>query len=159
MAATVIFDLTTAILIGIVFSIIMFVLKVSDMQVSVAAIDPERIDDPEIDREKLRYTCVVYISGPLYFGTCSKLEEKISALGENYNVIFSMRGVTVADMSGIEALHEYCERLISSGIMIFFSCVQPEVSDMMERCGFKERFKDDMFFWSADKAMKHISEL
>lgn len=159
MAATVIFDLTTAILIGIVFSIIMFVLKVSDMQVSVAAIDPERIDDPEIDREKLRYTCVVYISGPLYFGTCSKLEEKISALGENYNVIFSMRGVTVADMSGIEALHEYCERLISSGIMVFFSCVQPEVSDMMERCGFKERFKDDMFFWSADKAMKHISEL
>lgn len=159
MAATVIFDLTTAILIGIVFSIIMFVLKVSDMQVSVAAIDPERIDDPEIDREKLRYTCVVYISGPLYFGTCNKLEEKISALGENYNVIFSMRGVTVADMSGIEALHEYCERLISSGIMVFFSCVQPEVSDMMERCGFKERFKDDMFFWSADKAMKHISEL
>lgn len=159
MAATVIFDLTTAILIGIVFSIIMFVLKVSDMQVSVAAIDPERIDDPKIDREKLRYTCVVYISGPLYFGTCNKLEEKISALGENYNVIFSMRGVTVADMSGIEALHEYCERLISSGIMVFFSCVQPEVSDMMERCGFKERFKDDMFFWSADKAMKHISEL
>lgn len=159
MAATVIFDLTTAILIGIVFSIIMFVLKVSDMQVSVAAIDPERIDDPEIDREKLRYTCVVYISGPLYFGTCNKLEEKISALGENYNVIFSMRGVTIADMSGIEALHEYCERLISSGIMVFFSCVQPEVSDMMERCGFKERFKDDMFFWSADKAMKHISEL
>lgn len=159
MAATVIFDLTTAILIGIVFSIIMFVLKVSDMQVSVAAIDPERIDDHEIDREKLRYTCVVYISGPLYFGTCNKLEEKISALGENYNVIFSMRGVTVADMSGIEALHEYCERLISSGIMVFFSCVQPEVSDMMERCGFKERFKDDMFFWSADKAMKHISEL
>lgn len=159
MAATVIFDLTTAILIGIVFSIIMFVLKVSDMQVSVAAIDPKRIDDPEIDREKLRYTCVVYISGPLYFGTCNKLEEKISALGENYNVIFSMRGVTIADMSGIEALHEYCERLISSGIMVFFSCVQPEVSDMMERCGFKERFKDDMFFWSADKAMKHISEL
>ncbi len=159
MVATVIFDLTIAIVIGVAFSVIMFVVKVSDMQVTVAAVDPNKLDDPEVDPEKLKYTCVVYISGPLYFGTCSKLEEKISALGENYNVIFSMRGVTVADISGIEALHEYCERLISNGIMVYFSCVQPSVMSMMERCGLKERFKDDMFFWSADKAFRHISKL
>lgn len=159
MFATVIFDLTVAILIGVAFSIIMFVVKVSDMQVTVAEIDPEKLDENNVNPEKLKYTCVVYISGPLYFGTCSKLEEKISALGENYNVIFSMRGVTVADISGIEALHEYCERLISSGIMVYFSCVQPPVMDMIERCGLKERFKDDMFFWSTDKAFQHISKL
>lgn len=159
MLATVIFDLTAAILIGVAFSIIMFVVKVSDMQVTVAEIDPEKLDENNVDPEKLKYTCVVYISGPLYFGTCSKLEEKISALGENYNVIFSMRGVTVADISGIEALHEYCERLISSGIMVYFSCVQPPVMEMIERCGLKERFKDDMFFWSTDKAFQHISKL
>lgn len=157
MTATVVFDLTIAIVIGVSFSIIMFIVKVSDMQVTVAEVDPERLDDLEIDPEKLKYTCVVYISGPLYFGTCSKLEEKISTLGENYNVIFSMRGVTVADISGVEALREYCERLISSGIMVYFSCVQPPVMSMLERCGFKERFRDDMFFWSADKAFKHIA--
>lgn len=159
MFATVIFDLTVAILIGVVFSIIMFVVKVSDMQVSVAEVDPDKLDENNVNPEKLKYTCVVYISGPLYFGTCNKLEEKISALGENYNVIFSMRGVTVADISGIEALHEYCERLISSGIMVYFSCVQPPVMEMIERCGLKERFKDDMFFWSTDKAFQHISKL
>ena len=159
MIATVIFDLTAAIVIGVAFSIIMFVVKVSDMQVTVAEVDPHRFDDPEIDPEKLKYTCVVYISGPLYFGTCAKLEEKISALGEDYNVIFSMRGVTVADISGIEALHEYCERLISSGIMVYFSCVQPPVMSMIERCGLKERFHDDMFFWSTDTAFKYISKL
>ncbi len=159
MTATVIFDLTAAIIIGVAFSIIMFVVKVSDMQVTVAEVDPGRLDDPEIDPDKLKYTCVVYISGPLYFGTCAKLEEKISALGENYNVIFSMRGVTVADISGIEALHEYCERLISNGIMVYFSCVQPPVMSMIERCGLKERFHDDMFFWSTDTAFKYISKL
>ena len=159
MAATVIFDLTVAILIGVAFSIIMFVVKVSDMQVSVAQVDPSKLDENNIDPAKLDYTCVVYVSGPLYFGTCNKLEEKISALGENYNVIFSMRGVTVADISGIEALHEYCERLISQGIMVYFSCVQPPVMEMIERCGLKERFKDDMFFWSTDKVFEHISKL
>lgn len=159
MIATVVFDLTAAIVIGVAFSIIMFVVKVSDMQVTVAEVDPHRFDDPEIDPEKLKYTCVVYISGPLYFGTCAKLEEKVSALGENYNVIFSMRGVTVADISGVEALHEYCERLISSGIMVYFSCVQPPVMSMIERCGLKERFHDDMFFWSTDTAFRYISKL
>lgn len=159
MIATVIFDLTIAILIGVAFSIIMFVVKVSDMQVTVAPVDPAKLDDPEVTPGKLEYTCVVYISGPLYFGTCSKLEEKISALGDNYNVIFSMRGVTVADISGIEALRDYCERLISNGIMVYFSCVQPPVMSMMERCGLKDRFKDDMFFRSTDKAFRHISKL
>lgn len=159
MIATVVFDLTIAIVIGVAFSIIMFVVKVSDMQVTVAEVDPHRLDDPEIDPEKLKYTCVVYISGPLYFGTCAKLEEKISALGESYNVIFSMRGVTVADISGVEALHEYCERLIASGIMVYFSCVQPPVMSMIERCGLKERFHDDMFFWSTDTAFRYISKL
>ena len=159
MIATVVFDLTIAIVIGVAFSIIMFVVKVSDMQVTVAEVDPHRFDDPEIDPEKLKYTCVVYISGPLYFGTCAKLEEKISALGESYNVIFSMRGVTVADISGVEALHEYCERLIASGIMVYFSCVQPPVMSMIERCGLKERFHDDMFFWSTDTAFRYISKL
>ncbi len=159
MIATVVFDLTIAIVIGVAFSIIMFVVKVSDMQVTVAEVDPHRLDDPEIDPKKLKYTCVVYISGPLYFGTCAKLEEKISALGENYNVIFSMRGVTVADISGVEALHEYCERLIASGIMVYFSCVQPPVMSMIERCGLKERFHDDMFFWSTDTAFRYIPNL
>ncbi len=160
MAATVVFDLTKAILIGVAFSLIMFVVKVSDMQVTVSEVDTEKLDLNNADPEKLKYTSVVYITGPLYFGTCAKLEEKVSSLGESYNIIFSMRGVTVADISGIEALHEYCEQLISEGRMIYFSCVQPPVMDLFERTGLKqERFKHDMFFWSTDKVFEHISKL
>ena len=119
MIATVIFDLTIAILIGVAFSLIMFIVKVSDMQVSVAEVDTNRLDTDKVDAEKLRYTCVVYLSGPLYFGTCNKLEEKITALGENYNVIFSMRGVNIADVSGIEALREYCDMYICCTDKVF----------------------------------------
>ena len=160
MAATVVFDLTKAILIGVVFSLIMFVVKVSDMQVTVADVDPEKLDMDNVDPEKLKFTSVVYITGPLYFGTCAKLEDKVSSLGDSYNIIFSMRGVTVADISGIEALHEYCERLILQGRMVYFSCVQPSVMDLFERTGLKEdRFKHNMFFWSTDKVFEHISNL
>ena len=51
MAATVVFDLTKAILIGVVFSLIMFVVKVSDMQVTVADVDPEKGTWPDYDRK------------------------------------------------------------------------------------------------------------
>lgn len=160
MAATVVFDLTKAILIGVAFSLIMFVVKVSDMQVTVSEVDTSKLDNEKYDPEKLKFTSVVYITGPLYFGTCSKLEDKVSSLGDNYNIIFSMRGVTVADISGIEALHEYCEQLISQGRMVYFSCVQPSVMDLFERTGLKqERFKHNMFFWSTDKVFEHISSL
>ena len=159
MAATVIFDLTAAIVIGVIFSVVMFVVKVSDMQVTVSEVDTDKLNENNVNPEKLKYTSVVYISGPLYFGTCSKLEEKITASGEDYNIIFSMRGVTIADISGIEALRNYCEKMVSQGIMIYFSCVNKKVMDMMERCGFKERFKYDMYFWSTDKVFEHISNL
>lgn len=160
MAATVVFDLTKAILIGVVFSLVLFVVKVSDMQITVADVDPDKLDEDNVDPEKLKYTSVVYITGPLYFGTCAKLEDKVSSLGDSYNIIFSMRGVTVADISGIEALHEYCERLIAQGRMVYFSCVQPPVMDLFERTGLKqERFKYDIFFWSTDKVFEHISKL
>ena len=67
MAATVVFDLTKAILIGVIFSLIIFVVNVSDMQVTVADVDPEKLGEG-MDNERLRFTKVVYITGPLYFG-------------------------------------------------------------------------------------------
>jgi SulP family sulfate permease len=70
-----------------------------------------------------------------------------------------MRGVTIADISGIEALKNYCEKMVSQGKMIYFSCVNDDVMTMMERCGFKDRFKYDMYFWSTDKVFEHISSL
>ena len=100
MAATVIFDLTVAIIIGILFSVIMFVLKVSDMTVNVADVDPAKIDIADKDG-KLCGTKVVYVTGPLYFGTSNKLSEKLSHLevDDGGKLIFSMRGVPIADIS------------------------------------------------------------
>lgn len=159
MVATVLFDLTVAIVVGVVFSIIMFVVQVSDMQVSVANVDITKLDEGKVKRSKLKNTCVVYISGPLYFGTCSKLESKITELGENdTTVIFSMRGVTTADVSGIEAFHDYCENLTAKGKKVYFACVQENVMRMLERCGFKEQFGEEYYFWSTDKVFEHISQ-
>lgn len=156
MVATVIFDLTAAIIIGVVFSIIMFVVKVSEMQVTVSDIDPKKLSDGTYS-EKHKHTGVVYITGPLYFGTANKLEQKLSDLKDKEIIIFSMRGVPLADISGIQALQEVCYRLSEQNITLYFTCVQPPVMQMFERCGMTDTVSEEMFFWSTDKALAEIS--
>lgn len=157
MAATVIFDLTVAIIIGVLFSVIMFVLKVSDMQVNVSDVDPVKLDIE--NSENLKTTKVVYITGPLYFGTSNKLSEKLSHIDtiRGGKVIFSMRGVPIADISGVQALSELCGKLSEENVEIYFSCVQPAVDEMLTRCGLTEKYGKERFFWSTDKALVQLA--
>ena len=157
MAATVVFDLTTAILIGIAFSVIMFMVKISDMSVDIQDVDPERIA-PQIEfTDALSRTSVAFITGPLYFGTCGCLENKLNEINGRDVIIFSMRGVTLADISGINALKDICLRLKDNGTSVYFSCVNRDVMNMLERCGFFESFERDNFFWSTDMVLQKLS--
>lgn len=156
MIATVIFDLTVAIIIGILFSLVMFILKVSDMQVNVADVDPAKLNQEKLS-EKQKYTKVAYITGPLYFGTSSKVEEKLGSLTDEHIIILSMRGVPFADVSGVSALQEFAQSLCEKDIQVYFTCVQPKVMEMFERCGLCETIGHENFFWSTDKALEHIS--
>ena len=101
MVATVVFDLTIAIVIGVVFSLIMFVIKISDINITVSDIDNEKIDLSDECLKQMKNASVIYITGPLYFGTLGKLSSKIDELENKDTIILSMRGVTMADMSGV----------------------------------------------------------
>lgn len=158
MLVTVAFDLTTAIIAGIVFSVLMFMVKVSDMQVSISDVDENKFSDKSMYCKKYDKTGVVYITGPLFFGTTKILEDKLPEKTSKDILIFSLRGVTMADVSGIHALSELCEKLHNDNTVIYFSCVQPNVLKMFERCGIKEIAGEDAFFWSTDKALDHIRE-
>jgi SulP family sulfate permease len=158
MAATVIFDLTIAIIIGVFFSIVMFVIKVSDMQINVSDIEPSKLKDKSLYNDNHRRACVIYITGPLYFGTANKLEEKLSSLIEKDILIFSMRGVPLADISGVKVLEDLCLRLSGQEKAVYFTCIQPAVMEMFERCGMKEYIGEDKFFWSTDKVLSKLSK-
>lgn len=158
MAATVIFDLTIAIIIGVFFSVVMFVIKVSDMQINISDIDPKKLNDAIQYNDHHRRTSVIYITGPLYFGTANKLEEKLSDLADKDVMIFSMRGVPLADISGIKVLEDICVRLAEQNKAVYFTCIQPAVMEAFERCGMKEYIGEDKFFWSTDKVLSKLGK-
>lgn len=160
MVATVIFDLTIAIIIGVLFSVIMFVLKVSEMTVNISNVRTDNMDVSEEAMKKFKKTKVAYITGPLYFGTANKLSQKLYEVvtdDEEY-VIFSVRGVPIADLSGVNAFSELCDELMAQNKKIYFSCVNPAVAEMFQRCGLEQKIGEENFFWSTDKVLHKMAE-
>lgn len=156
MVCTVVFDLTIAIVIGVIFSVLMFVVKISQMQVTVSELIPEKIEGNSIiDPQN---TAVLYITGPLYFGSVWRLEDCLLTLHGKERLIFSMRGVPLADLSAAQALIDLCKELMGKGTQIYFSCLQIAVEDMLTKCGLTELIGEKCFFWSTDQAINEISE-
>ncbi len=158
MAATVVFDLTIAIVIGISFSLILFIIKISDIQITTSEIDPDKLSDSSKYNENHKKTSVIYMAGPLYFGTAGKLEQKLSEHSDKEIFIFSMRGVTFADVSGVQALETLCAQLHDEDKTIYFTCVQPEVMKMFSRLGFSETIGEEYFYWSTDKVLLELGD-
>lgn len=153
MLSTVLFDLTIAIVIGVALSVIAFVFKVSDVQISVSDVIPAKLNESQ-GTESFADISVVYVTGPLYFGSVRKLECALHGVGGKKRLIFSMRGVTLADMSGVRALQEICARLNRNGCDICFSCLQPSVRQMFDLCGLTSAVGEDHLYWSTDLALK-----
>ena len=159
MVATVIFDLTTAILVGVVFSILFFVVRISDIEVNLSDIDPARLAANGID---VKYnhdkTKVVYLTGPVFFTTTERIKAELEGLEEMDYVIFSMRGVPLVDTTGTQFFEEMHELLASQGTKVLFAGVQPKVMNYMERSGIVEKVGQKHFFWSVEQSLLAIDK-
>lgn len=158
MVATVVFDLTVAIVIGIVFSLVIFVAKISNIQVTTSEVKPEKLADGSKVNEKIKNTSVIYVTGPLYFGTAGKLQEKIEELEDKEIYIFSLRGVPLADISGVQALDDLVARLHEKNKTVYFTAVQPDVMEIFSRSGFSSRVGSDNFYWSTDRILTELGD-
>ncbi len=157
MACTVVFDLTVAIVIGVLFSVMTFVIKVSNMQVTVSDVIPAKLPKQAAFTEKLSRTGVVYITGPLYFGSVRRLEDALEALSGKEQIIFSLRGVPLADLSGVQALQEICQRLTQGNTEVYFASLQPPVKAMFEKLELIGQIGEDHFYWSTDQALEKLA--
>lgn len=155
MAATVVFDLTIAIVIGVVAAMIVFVVKSSELRVTSSDIDEDKLRGKVKSGHHEEFK-VVYVSGPLFFGTQEKLINQLEALEGNPQVILSMRGVPTADDISLAELERLYNKLREKGTQISFTGVQTAVGEMMDRAGFRERIGEEHFYWDAVAAIKAL---
>lgn len=155
MVSTVVFDLTVAIVIGVVAAMIVFVVKSSELRVTSSDIDEDKLKG-KVRSDHHEEFKVVYVSGPLFFGTQEKLINQLEALCGNPQVILSMRGVPTADDISLSELERLYNTLREKGTQISFTGVQTAVSEMMDRAGFRERIGEEHFYWDAVAAIKAL---
>ena len=154
MMATVVFDLTIAILIGVLVSMILFVAKSTDLAVSVSKVRNEKLRGSDVDVESTHAnTYVVYVTGPIFFGNVEKLATRLQELTDCGEIIFSLRGVPSIDTTGVQTFMNICRNCRSDGMRVVFCGVHDTVRVMMQRAGLEESIGSDAFYWSVDKAL------
>ncbi|EOS8038758.1 SulP family inorganic anion transporter [Enterococcus hirae] len=139
MGCTVIFDLSIAIVIGIIGGCIFFVIKSAAITISVETIDWERMDLPET--KKLDNWTVVYINGPLFFMSAEKLKNTLADLNQKEGIIFSMRGVPSIDLTARAVFDEFQKKAKMREQTIIYTSLQPEVEKQLQHLWQKAGFE------------------
>ena len=158
MMATIVFDLTQAILIGVIFASLLFMVKISNADIFISDVDENKLNRNISKNNFLGKTKVIYFTGPLFFGTVDKLRSEIESLEDAKVLILSMRGVPLIDITGIQALEEIMEELISNDCRLLLCGLQEGVKDTIEKSGFKDKIGEDKIFWSAVEAINYAED-
>ncbi len=154
MLATIVLDLTQAILIGSFLAGAVFLNKIASIDIDVQEVDIERLKQKGIEAEgKCRHVRVAFLTGPLFFAATGQFNEAFANLGDTHALILSMRGVPLIDTAGIEAIHRLYERLHSRGGTLMFAGIHDNARTMMQRGGLIRAIGEENFFWSSDQAI------
>ncbi|HEX5942292.1 MAG TPA: SulP family inorganic anion transporter, partial [Anaerolineales bacterium] len=154
MLATIVLDLTQAILIGSFLAGAVFLNKIASIDVNVQDVDNERLKQRGIETAgKCRHVRVAFLTGPLFFAATGQFNEAFANLGDTHALILSMRGVPLIDTAGIETIHRLQERLHEQGGTLMCAGVHDNARTMMERGGLVQAIGEENFFWSSDQAI------
>lgn len=157
MLATVVFDLTVAIVLGICVSMFLFVINNSSLHVETSAIEPHRLDK-EINYNHST-TQVVYLAGPLFFGNQDQLLSKVRELVDGCDhLILSVRGVPSIDDSGIHELMDVVELCRAHKVQLYFTGVQNNVMRQLRRHHFDTYVGEESFYWDVIQVLEMLEE-
>ena len=157
---TVIFDLVVAIEVGMVLACLLFIKRMSE-ETKVNGWTYVDEDTPDVDEhlQKLLLQIRVYeISGPLFFGAASVIEE-IAVKDFTTCLVLRMRSVPALDSTALNALKDLVQVCKSKGITIVFSHVNDQPMKVMEKAGFIELVGKVNFQPSISAALDRAEEI
>lgn len=168
---TVAFDLTLAVNVGIIFSAVLFMKRMSDVtsvRVGSQAHDPdsdefyEQHNDPDAINKKSvpTHVEVFEITGPLFFGVVDKLKDALADLEKNPKVfILRMRFVPSIDASGLHAIKEFYHKCKRQGIQLVISGVNPQPILAFKNAGLYQLVGSENIHDHIDKALARARQI
>jgi len=167
---TVIVDLTVAIEVGILMSIVLFVTRT--MQTStINVIDHDTVlsnqDDSDFNPEDTEHLDVhagveIYeINGPYFFGLGSRTEEFRMNRSDGLSLckIVRMRKVPFMDSTGVQNLKNLIDMAGRRGVTVLLSGVNPDVMNTLKNYGVDKLIGKDHIFGNIMPALEYANAL
>ena len=137
MAATVILDLTYAIVIGVALSMIITISKLADINVNVE-------EETLIESKD---AAIVYSVGAYFFANGKQLKKAIEKCKKHYDTyILSFRGVVFVDISAETEFLEAIDYIKSIGSDFCFVGLNSDIDSALEKIGFQETVGREHFY-------------
>ena len=154
MLATILFDLTVAILIGVLIGLVFLVSRLSFIEINYENVDMNRmhVTDPVLC-ERYSNARVVYITGPMIFANTQAVADIAEKVAGFDTVLFSMRGVSNIDISCAGTLRELVEGLRKKGVDVVICGVPTHAMEMLDRTDLHEQIGDENFYWSVERVL------
>ncbi len=159
MAATILFDLTTAILLGVVTGLVLLVSRLSHIEINYEKVDMSRINNAdERLNKKYENAAVAYLTGTIIFANTQTIEGILVTMQEFATVLLSMRGVSYMDISGAITFMQVLAELQKQGKKIFLCGVPGSTMNMLKRSGIYDMIGENNFYWSVERALLEDGE-
>ena len=133
--ATLTLDLTQAVLLGILLSLILFIHKAAHPRLRrLPASDPLLHPTPQDIPPGI---AVYLIEGTLFFGAIHELERCLHSVEEAPPrvLVLHLSRVFWLDASGVHALEQFIERCHAHSVPVVLVCGSPQVRDILQRTG------------------------
>ena len=163
---TVVFDLTIAIEIGLLLSVVLFLKRTSEatsIKIFGSEIDPNIESDLELHEEKLiipEGVAVYEIDGPYFFGVANKFDEIMTRMSKPPRVrIIRMRRVPFIDSTGLHNLENLCIQSRRQGSIVILSGVTMQVRKTLLKAKFDDIIPEDHICSHINIALKKADEI
>lgn len=163
---TVIFDLTIAIEIGMILSVLLFMKRMAEVSnVSVVTReleDEEEKPDPNaIDKRQIPERVEVFeINGPFFFGAATKFKEQLKIIENPPKIlIIRMRNVPAIDATGLQILRELYNDSKKNGTHIILSGVHTQPLYAMTQAGIFDLYGEENIHGNIDDALDRAREI
>ncbi|MGA9408367.1 MAG: SulP family inorganic anion transporter, partial [Bacteroidota bacterium] len=163
---TVVFDLTIAIEVGMILSVLLFMRRMATVTnvgiVTRELKDQEEVQDPNsISARAVPEGVEVYeINGPFFFGAVTKFKEAMRMVEKPPKIrIIRMRNVPAIDASGLNMLREVMTESRKEGTRLIFSGVHAQPLFAFTQYGLLDEIREENVFGSIDDALDRARSL
>lgn len=163
---TVFVDLITAVAVGIVLASLLFVKRMSDLQLSNIRTFTEHSEESHLTAEEMALlkeaggrVLLYHLSGPFSFGAAKGMARRLGAANEYDVLVFDLTDVPFLDSSASLALEDSIRQAQGQGHHVFVVGVREEVERTLNRLGALKLLPDGFYHVTRIDALRRAVTL